>query len=116
AGRPLSLLRIERLRGARRPLDQLGQVAQPLTFLAEGVLPARLHARRVLDQRAQLAEPGLARGGVGCELLQPSPRGLELPPRGAAPGAEPQLLLAAEGVENGQLVGRPGQAPLLELP
>ena len=81
------------------------------------LLVARLEALGVLDERAQLGEARLAR----ARRSRSAPRG------GAAPRASSrqaarasarrrELLLAAEPVEHLELVRRPREAPLLELP
>ena len=115
AGGALALLGIERLRRRGRALDQLGQVPQPLALLAQRLLLARLHPLGVLDERAQLGEPRLRGGRVARELVVPPPRSAELAPGEPRLGPPAELLVAAERVEDGELVRGPREPALLEL-
>ena len=65
---------------------------------------------------ARAAPPAAPRpSSVPRQLLVPPARAPQLAPRGAAPPPGAELLLAAERVEHGQLVGRPREPALLEL-
>src|SRR5207248_4143002 len=95
--------------------DEIGHVPQQLALAAQRVLQTRLEPFGRLDQGVQLVEAGALARGVAGELLVPAPRGGELAPRAPQLGPAAQLIVAGEGVEDVELVRRPGKAPLLEL-
>ena len=97
------------------PSTQLGQMPQTLALLTERVLQARLQPVRVLHERAQLGQPRLAGGRIAGQLLETPTGSTELTPGQPCLRPPTQLLFAAEGVEDGELVGRPGKPALLEL-
>ena len=80
---PSPLVGRERLERRVRRLRELGDVAQPLALGPQLVLLARLEPLRVGDERAQLVEPRLGRGGVARQLVVGAPRRRQLAP-GAA--------------------------------
>ena len=88
---------------------------EPLALGAQLLLPARLHAVGVLDERAELVEPRFRERSVLGELLVPPPRRHQLAPRRARLRAPLQLLVAAEAVEHLELVRGTREPPLLEL-
>src|SRR2546428_6175045 len=115
AGRSIAVLRRQGGRGRGRRLGELGHVPEALALRAQPLLAVRLHSFRVLGESAQLCEARRGPFGVQGELLVASPRREQLAPRDARLRAPGELLLAAEAVEHLELVGRPRQAPLLEL-
>ncbi len=115
AGGSFALLRCERRGGRGSAGGQVGDVPVPLALGAETLLLPGIHAFGVLDQRAQLDEPGLGERGVRRQLVVPPPRALQVAPRVPSGHATGELLLAAEAVEHLELIGRPREPPLLEL-
>ena len=113
--RSVAVVRRERRRRRGRPLGELGDVPVPLALGAQLLLLTRLHPVGVLDERAQLREPGLGERGVRRQLVVPAARGLELAPRRPRRRAAGELLFPAEAVEHLELVGRLRQPALLEL-
>ena len=114
-GRAVALVGGERLGGSRCRLRELRYVTQPLALGAQHVLPARLHAVGVLDERAQLIEARRRDRGVLGQLLEAPSRSHELAPSRTRGSTALQLLVAAEPVEHLELVRRPRKPPLLEL-
>ena len=103
------------LGGLGSPCGELGDVPVPLAHGPQLLLRPGLHAFGVLDERAQLGEPGLGERRVRRQLVVPAASGPELPPRRPRRGAAGELLFAAEPVEHLELVGRLRQPALLEL-
>src|SRR5207253_3053149 len=87
---------------------------QPLRESAQLVLTPGLESRRILDERAQLPEPRLDRRRVTGTLVIGASRSEKIAPRASCLAHE--LLRARERVDNGELVCRPREPPLLELP
>ncbi len=87
----------------------------PFALGAELLLVSRLHALGVLDERAQLREPGFRERRVGRQLVVPATRRLQVAPRRPCCRSTAELLLAAEAVEHLELVRRPREPALLEL-
>ena len=112
-GRAVALVGVERLRGGRGALQQLGHVPQPLALLAERVLQARLQPVRVLHERAQLGQPRLAGGRIAGQLLVPPPGGDRARARPRVPrpadAAAPRRR-TRRGRRAGRSVGRAGAA------
>src|SRR5262249_43140105 len=80
----------------------------------ELVLAIRCETLRVGDERGQPLQPLARAGGVPRQLVLCAPGSLQL-----APGAarlRDALAHARESVERRELVARPGEAALLELP
>src|SRR5262249_5105362 len=115
AARTLTVVRRERGRGGLCGCGEGGDVAHPLALSARALLVGGLHARGVLDERAELGEPRVGERGVRGQLLVAAARGLEIAPRRARRRTARELLLAAEAIEHLELVRRPRETPLLEL-
>ena len=111
----LALFGGERLCRIGGGLGQLGDVAEPLAFRAEGVLRARHETLGPLDELPQLLEPLGAPRFRARELVPMPAGGRELPPGACVVGTQTELLLADERVEDVELERRPREAPLLEL-
>jgi len=111
----LSVLGGERLRGRGRRLGEFRHVPQALALRTQRVFRVRREAFRPLDQLPQLFEPLGAARLCACELVAMLARSPELAPGARVLRAEPEVLLADEGVESVELEGRTRQSPLLEL-
>src|SRR5205814_1176441 len=105
----------ERLGGADGGVCEIGDVAQPLAYGPQALLGVGLEAFRVFDERVQLREAGLSVRRVAGQLVVAAAGRLELAPGAAELDTAALLLLADEGIEHVELVGRPGEATLLEL-
>src|SRR5437588_1087572 len=91
-------------------------MAVPLALGAELLLPAPVHAIGVLAERTHLGEPRLGERRVRCQLVVAALRSLQVAPRSSGSRPAGELLLTAETVEHLELVGRPREPALLELP
>ncbi len=111
----LAIVRRESRRGSARRRGELCYVAKTLALLAKLGFRRRVDPGRVLGERAQQRDALPRLRGVADQLLVSAPRGQELPPRPAKHRTPRKLLLAAEGVEDVELVRRPSEASLLEL-
>ena len=112
---PFAVVGRERLGGRLGGGRELGDVPEPLPLGAQALLGVRLEPLGGRGERGELLEP---RGGGCCvagELVVAAAGGGELAPRDARLAPAAPLLLAAEGVEHVELVGRPAEAALLEL-
>ncbi len=116
AARSLAVVRRERGRRRLGGGCEVGDVTDPLAVGAETLLVGRLHPFGVLDKRPKLGEPRLCERGVRGQLVVAAPRRLEVAPRPTRRGTARELLVATETVEHLELVRRPREAPLLELP
>ncbi len=115
SARGLSPFGVERLGARGRGLGQLGHVAQPLAGGQESLLVAGLHSVRSGHELRKLLEPlRLPRRRAGY-LFTGTARADQLPPGALKLPATAKLFLAHEGVEDVELVRRPGEAALLEL-
>ena len=92
---------------------ELGDMPQSLALRTKVVLFGRFESFRVGEQRPQLLQPRLGGGRIAAQLVVRAPRCGELAP-GAA-GRACRVGGAGEGVERRQLIGGPGEPPLLEL-
>ena len=91
-------------------------MAKPLTFLTQSILGSHLEPFGVLDEGMKLCQASLGRGRAARNLVIGAARGGLLPPGHAGFAAQFSLLVADEGVQRVQLVGRPRQPSLFELP
>ena len=113
-GPGLLLLRGERRQSSRCALSELRHVAEPLPLGAQVVLVSRPEPGGVGDERAISSRRARAAAASLRELVVGAPGRLELPP-GAA-GRSGRVAGAGIGVEHRELVGRPREPTLLELP
>ncbi len=91
-------------------------MAEPLTFLTQAILGSHLEPFGVLDEGMKLGQASLGRSRAARHLVIGAARGGLLPPGHASFAAQFALLVADECVQRIQLVGRPRQPALLELP
>ena len=110
-----ALLGGKRLHRFVRRLGELVHVPEPFPLAAQRILGVRGEAFGVLDERPQLGQPSLLVGSPLPELVMALAGSAQLAPGGPELDSEPELLLAGKRIEDIQLVGRPGQAALLEL-
>ena len=113
--RAVAVLRGKGVSGRRVRGGQLGHVPVPLTLGPQPVFGARLETVGRVDERAKLLEPGALGLRAGGELGVAAAGGEEVAPGGARFGAASKLLVADEGVEDVELVGRPREPALFEL-
>ena len=111
----VSVLGGERLRGRGHCLGELRHVPEALALRTQRVFGVRREAFRPRDQLPQLFEPLGAAHLCARELVAMLARSPELPPGAGVFRAQPEVLLANEGVESVELEGRTRQSPLLEL-
>ena len=110
-----AVVRRQRRSGRGRGLRQLGDVPQPLAVGPQLLLALDRDLGGVLHERPQLGEPLRCRRRAAHELVVGTPGSLELAPRRAQPRAPAELLVAAVGIENVELIRRASQPALLEL-
>ena len=91
-------------------------MAEPLTFLTQAILGSHLEPFGVLDESVKLCQASLGRRRAAGNLVIGAARRGLLPPGHACFAAQVPLLVADEGVQRVQLVGRPRQPALFELP
>ena len=91
-------------------------MAEPLALCAERVLLARHETLGVLDQRSELLEPGAFRARPLLELDHTAGRRRESPPRVTRLGTTQPLRGPGECVQEIELMRRPREPPLGELP
>ena len=113
--RSFAVLGRDRLRRSHCRLDELGEMAQAISFGAKRFLRLRLKAVGRLDERPKLGETRLLRCRVARQLVVPAARRRERAPGHAELPAPALLLLAGIRVEHVELVRGPRQPALLEL-
>ena len=90
-------------------------MAETLTLAAEIGFVLGIEAGRVFDERPQLGQSVLCRRRAVVQLVEVAAGGRQLAPGQARFGAAAELRLAAERIEDVQLVGGPREPALFEL-
>ena len=108
-------LRRERLRGGEGRVGEPGRVPQPLALGPQSLLASRLEPVGRGDESLELGGAGFGSGRARGELCAIPARGLKLTPGHGRRPSPRELFLPGEGIERLELVGRTGEAPLLEL-
>ena len=112
----VAVVGVERGEGGLRAFAKLRHVPDTLALGSKLVLLAGREALAVLDERLELVEPSALGVGAALQLLDPMRGCLDTAPRVARLGASASLLGADERVEQIELVRRPGEPALGELP